>query len=146
MSIHNSMRVPLLSAPVDNTASLVTGKGPKYTPDKKFGTQLHWKTKPPTKLFSTSNANEVDLTGESFGRLEIVGVYDDPRTGHGIKRRGYHWVVRCSCGAYETRTTKSVKRGMTGEKKYTEPAMCSDCQHVVHLRQRAEYLAYGRKT
>ena len=45
-----------------------------------------------------------NLTGRIFGRLTVIGY-----RGGGAKTHGTLWVVRCSCGRYATRRTKSIK-------------------------------------
>ena len=60
-----------------------------------------------------------DLTGRVFGRLTVIGRLYDPAFINGKKVR---WVVRCTCGYYETRRNRAIKK-LTEEQQ-----MCSQCE------------------
>ena len=64
-----------------------------------------------------------DLTGRRIGRFVVKGL--------GLKRPGDGkavWVVRCDCGAYEHRTSRTLKKGDTGR------TMCSHCDYLAELK------------
>lgn len=65
----------------------------------------------------------VDLTGKRTGRLTVLGVAAEmPSNGNGQR-----WVVRCVCGAYETRKAKSIKKFIAGEWEADHEPMCGWC-------------------
>lgn len=55
-------------------------------------------------------ANYIDLQGQRFGRLMVMGKAEKP---HGIKNRGAWWTCRCDCGIYTDVTGDSLRRGTT---------------------------------
>ncbi len=57
---------------------------------------------------------EDDLMGRVFGRLTVLGLSKDVKNS---------WVVRCACGAFETRKAKSLKSA-------TSPDRCSACEYT----------------
>lgn len=72
----------------------------------------------------------IDLTGKRTGRLTVLGVAAEiPSNGNGQR-----WVVRCVCGAYETRKAKSIKKFMAGEWTGDRPPMCGWCENTNRLR------------
>ena len=60
-----------------------------------------------------------NLTGQVFGRLTVVGRLHDLNWENGKK---IQWVVKCTCGYYETRRNGSIR------KLTTEQSMCSQCE------------------
>lgn len=48
----------------------------------------------------------IDLTGQVFGRLKVVGVY-------GVIRRGLWWVCECECGNYKNVSSSRLRNGVT---------------------------------
>ena len=102
--------------PVNKQAAIVTSKGYQYDPTKIID-QDHWDSPPPTKPVKH---NQPDLTGIRFGKLAVVGVYEKTR-------RGTKWVVRCSCGRYESRYSKAIK------KSSNRNDMCCLCRHHEYI-------------
>lgn len=60
-----------------------------------------------------------DMTGKIVGRLTVIGRFYDPKWGNGEHVR---WVVRCTCGYYETRRNKGIR------KLTIQQSMCSQCE------------------
>ena len=54
-----------------------------------------------------------DLTGTQQGRLVVLGLAEEPKV---------RWVVRCTCGFYETRTTQAIKNPNNNKDA------CSECK------------------
>jgi len=49
-----------------------------------------------------------DLSGRRFGQLAVLGYYgSDPDVA---PSKAAFWVVRCSCGTYTLRTTRTIKK------------------------------------
>lgn len=113
--------------PVNKPAALVTGKGIQYTPRKKV-CQKHWDVPPPTKPLSPDTPN---LVGVRFGQLTVVGRYRD--------KNGY-WAVRCDCGAYETRRSKSVLNPANWVDR------CDECRHLAYLKRHDEFRRTGKNS
>ena len=49
----------------------------------------------------------LDLTGKTFGQLEVVGRAPNTKDGKGA------WFCRCSCGTVKAVSTQNLKRGVT---------------------------------
>jgi hypothetical protein len=126
MSRRNAIEVGLTHVPLNGTAARVTSKGFQYKPDKKINA-AHWREPPPTKKFPSLSKN--DLTGIKFGRFTVVGYLRDMR-----KR----WLVRCVCGAFESRTAKAIRNPKNEEDR------CQICRHTAHLRKRGS--SFGAAT
>lgn len=61
-----------------------------------------------------------EFTGRIFGRLTVLGRFDCPE----MERKGKtRWVVRCTCGIYETRRSKALR-----EQSNLACQMCSHCR------------------
>lgn len=75
-----------------------------------------------------------DLTGKTIGRLLVVGfsVLERKRKDCSSGR----WVVRCLCGRYEIRTSKSIK-GL--HKHPSKNYCCHECDRTIETRK-------GKKT
>lgn len=70
-----------------------------------------------------ANPEFINLTGTRTGRLTVLGVAAEmPSNGNGQR-----WVVRCVCGAYETRKAKSIKKFLAGEWEADHEPMCGWC-------------------
>lgn len=117
------------SKPVNIQAMRVTRKGVRYeydAPDKlgltkdqshKTITQPHWyappKTLPPPP--------DINLIGYGFGSFVVVGYL-------GSKRDKGRWLVKCTCGDYETRTSKSARSPAN------DMDCCERCRHTAQLK------------
>lgn len=115
------------STPVDRTASRVAARGVHYTPTVNIDCP-HWEACP--KLGRRPQDVE-DLSGQSLGRFTVVGFL---RMTH----KGPSWVVRCACGAYETRQHRAIKR------QADTFFGCRKCHREKYVRDRQFFDAYGR--
>ena len=113
--------------PVNSTAARVVSRGVHYDSSKKI-VQRHWDVPPPVRPVPKDPSLQ-DLTGVKFGRFTVLGFYAE---GNGL------WVVRCACGDYETRRTKSIKNPNNDQDR------CENCRQLVELRRRAEFIATGK--
>ena len=93
------------SAPLDRQASVIRdGSGDLWEAKINEAGQAHWDA-PPLPL-SAKPANQPELTGHRFGRFVVM-------RWHGAtskKNPEPAWLVRCSCGDYELRRTKTILR------------------------------------
>jgi hypothetical protein len=125
-TIHDLDRV-ITSDPIDRTAAMVTRKGVSYDPAKRI-TQRHWDCPPQMKPVPHGCENRI---GTRFGRMEVVGYFCRS------KKKGSIWVVRCACGKYETRTTKSIVN------KNNDTDCCQICRHVLYLKRESRHAQTG---
>lgn len=110
------------STPLNATAARVTSQnGDHYEPEQKIGTQQHW-TAPPRCVKGPDVPGFIDLTGKRFGSLTTIGFLG------GNNKRGL-WLVRCDCGDYESRRTKTVKNGKPED-------CCQKCQRWRYVQRR----------
>jgi hypothetical protein len=96
------------SVPVNKTAAQVTGRGVHWEPEKNLLSpgQVRSETPLPTRPWPQTSLGQDNLTGRIVGRFTVIGLSAEKRRSHS----GSRWVVRCSCGAYEHRTTKGIRR------------------------------------
>ncbi len=119
--------------PFDKTASVVAGRGE------------HFEWAPPENSnhsadmipFRGPNREELikpgffDLTGKRLGRLLVMGIAAAiPSNGNGQR-----WVVRCRCGAYETRKAKYIKACAAGDNPGQHEPMCDWCDNNRRLQR-----------
>ena len=115
--------------PVNRVSAVVVGKGFAYKPNKNI-TQRHWKNLQPTKKV---NYKETDLTGLKFGRFTVIGKY-----GNFGKKKKPRWLVRCTCGDYETRTSRAINNPKNNND------CCDYCRHLIQLKRTDEFLRTGK--
>lgn len=119
------------STPINKTAATVTGKsGIHYEPAKKI-TQTHWDA--PQPVFPIPSGTPY-LTGMKCGRLTVIGY----RAARGNNPKGALWLVRCACGQYEERRTKSLINTANVDD------CCAICRHTKFLRREAHFMQFGR--
>lgn len=118
--------------PFDKTASQVSARGESFE-WKPSGCNIHSSDPIEHRQPSRDEMAKpefVNLTGARTGRLTVLGVAAEmPSNGNGQK-----WVVRCVCGAYETRKAKSIKKFLAGEWTGDRPPMCGWCENTNRLR------------
>lgn len=122
------------SAPVDKSAAMSMSRGFEYEPQKRIAC-LHWDYPPETRHPNKQEINNPSFTnykGAKYGRFTVLGILSGKKAG----RNGLAWVVRCSCGDYETRTPKAIRNASHEDR-------CSNCQHVAFLRRRASHPING---
>lgn len=108
------------SEPINVTAALVMSNGVHYEPKINDRYKLHQDECPPLRAWGKDggkhNPLERDFTGFKKGNIVVIGLYlgdrkvwmNNEARYEGVGRN--KWVVRCICGKYETRTTKSLKK------------------------------------
>ncbi len=114
--------------PADGTSARVIKGGVHYTPDKMI-TNEHSDCPLPMRSpnhLERHSKTFVDLKGTKFGQFTVVGLHDAGRT-----KKTLTWVVRCSCGKYETRTSKAVRNPNNAAID-----CCQWCRQVDYLRNK----------
>lgn len=96
--------------PINKIAAMGMSIGEHYKPYMRKIQAPHWENRPrlspiPTTFYDYYN-NFEDLTGQRFGRLDVVGY---KRTHHS-RNNPWHWICRCDCGMYVGKSTKALKR------------------------------------
>ncbi|KJS40374.1 MAG: hypothetical protein VR70_05915 [Rhodospirillaceae bacterium BRH_c57] len=117
--------VVLTMRPTNKTAAMVMAKGFEYQPDKKINTPHHWDA--PQQVRPVPK-NTQDLTGLRVGRLRVIGLLIDKPL----------WLVRCDCGKYEARRSKSLKNERNSGDR------CEICRHHNYLMMADEFRRTGQ--
>jgi hypothetical protein len=76
------------------------------------------------------NPDFIDLTGETIGRLTVIGWL-----GKGS------WQCRCLCGRYTGRKAKFIQEVLGGRKP--NDVMCSECYALMVLKKREYFKQHG---
>jgi len=84
-----------------------------------------------------------NLASLRFGRFVVIGVSDTIRNIKSGKNPGIRWVVRCSCGRYEIRSTKGIKNLIRGHKNAPNQ-MCKVCDNTKKISGGFKTYNYGR--
>lgn len=107
--------------PINRLAAQVVQPGTHFDPKKKLN-QEHWDVCPPLLPWRKRPHESVPyLKGQRIGRLEVVGLYGGPGP--------LRWVVRCDCGKYLLRRTKSLRNPENRGDR------CDYCRHLAHLKR-----------
>ncbi len=115
-----------LSVPVDAKAAIVTGKGVHYEPNYKTN---EYCTESPYPLEMVQlKKNHPNLIGAKFGWFTVIGLAKKTNQ----MSRG-KWVVRCVCGTYAYRQSKSIRNPDNSHD------CCRDCRHLNYLKKRHIY-------
>ncbi|HEC61210.1 MAG TPA: hypothetical protein ENI27_03035 [bacterium] len=111
--------------PVNKTAARVISGGVHFDSTKRIA-QRH--SDVPLPIVAPSKGEE-DQTGKRFGFFTVVGKHRNERT------RGQYalWVVRCNCGNYETRRSRSIKNLNNNNDR------CEACRDLVYLKNKEQY-------
>ena len=112
------------SNPVNATAGFVVAKGIHWDPEINFGNLQHWDA-PPQTLPMPDAGSFVDLSGKKFGRFTVIGYLGKPN-----KKKKAKWLVRCSCGDYEARTSVAINNPANAGD------MCKPCLHLAYIKRR----------
>lgn len=108
---------------VNETAAKVLQTGEHYESIKRIN-QVRSEVPLPIKQYE--GLKEYDVTGKKIGRLTVIGYY-------GTNGRGALWVVRCSCGAYETRKYKAITNPNNSKDA------CQECLQIEYLKRHSAY-------
>lgn len=71
----------------------------------------------------------VDLKGIKIGRLTVLGLAAEI-----VSSNGTNWIVRCVCGAFETRKAKFIKACAAGNNPGDHEPMCDCCAYTRRLQ------------
>ena len=113
--------------PIDKTSAIVTAKGFDYKPDVVIDNE-YWDAQPKT---IKKEKKEIDLTGVTFGEFIVIGKYKS-------HKRGALWVVKCSCGSYETRRRKAMFNINNSVDR------CVYCRHKMQLKRKEFWRRDGK--
>ena len=115
-------------APNSKEAARSFRGGARYEPKVKLA-NWHWEAPP---KITKPEKGERDLTGIKFGRFEVIGkAIKDWMITQSC------WIVRCSCGDYETRKSKAI----LNPKNYGD--RCHKCRAVAYERKIYEWRTTG---
>lgn len=120
-------------SPFDKTASMVAGKGEHFHWEPFQEGKIHSADPLPVRPPTVQEAGQpcfVDLKGVKIGRFTVQGLSADI-----VSSRGANWVVRCVCGAYETRKAKFIKACAAGDNPCDPPPMCDSCSYTRRLQK-----------
>lgn len=121
---------PLL--PGDKVAGRVAARGEHFHWEPALGGKVHSgdpiAVRPPNK-HELGQPSFVDLKGIKIGRLTVMGIAAEV-----ISTNGQNWVVRCVCGAYETRKAKFIKGTAAGDAQHDAEPMCDWCDKTRRLQ------------
>ncbi|HEJ6002023.1 TPA: hypothetical protein SL812_003317 [Pseudomonas aeruginosa] len=109
-------------APVNGTAARVIKKGEHFDSRKKYGAvcvDLPLAMRAPTEGEMTTSGF-IDLRGVKFGRFTVLGM---------SAKKAARWVVRCECGNWSLRTSRSIKNPNNAED------CCEECRHLLFLKR-----------
>ena len=111
-----------------NTAMAVSG-GHHFLSQKKIqtaDTDVPIKTRKMRR--SERLAGRIDLRGIKFGRFTVIGI---------SAMNNKNWVVRCQCGVYSERKSRSVLNPKN------QSDMCELCRENEHLKKVNHFQTYG---
>lgn len=115
------------SRPINATAARVVSKGTHWNPVS-YRNEREWSTPPSMKQITASmriDPNFTNLTGTPLGNLVCVGISSEPESK---AKGGSKWVMRCTCGNYVIRSTRSIK------KQGDPDDCCPTCQALRAIR------------
>lgn len=97
----------------------------------------------PLPIISAPKNN--NLTGIKFGRFIVIGLYPNQPNIKKISQKGLRWVVKCSCGRYETRFSKVIKNYYKNmESGVPDYGLCQQCRMTNVLMDTARIIENHR--
>ena len=117
--------------PINKTAALVTAKGVHFKPGNKINSIY---SEMPLRTIPVLRGEE-NHTGKKFGFFTVAGKYFEKQAGNRPM-----WVVRCSCGNYETRRSRSINNPANKNDS------CHSCRELMHLKRQDEFHRTGQNT
>jgi hypothetical protein len=127
MSTRSSVNLAEIAkrVPIDRTAASVTSRSLANTfhPHLSEG-EVFSPTPLPVRVKPTFSNRLHDLTGKKFGRFTVIGLSVEGKGASGYGR----WVVRCVCGWYSVRKSRSLKSVSASEQ------MCHRCHAIERMR------------
>lgn len=131
---------PLHTTPRDPVArKVVYAKGDHYDPKIKSDKHLYSTDALPIRSLDNlpykikNDPNFSDLSGLKIGYFTVMGLL---KCAHFDK-----WVLRCSCGNYEIRTAKTLKK-ITDKADQNRCQSCLDLERLRNLDYRREHGIY----
>ncbi|MDB5584826.1 MAG: hypothetical protein JWR80_10002 [Bradyrhizobium sp.] len=128
----------ITSTPANATAGRVMSKGVHFEPSAPLPPNYpHWKEPPPLKQYSGPDHRGLtpDFIGKKAGRLTVLGILHNEAMTSGVWR-SLRWVVKCTCGAYEARSSKALKNLIdvpSGE--YRQGDRCFPCMKTREIQE-----------
>lgn len=120
----------LTSKPVDRLAARQLSRGIEWRPN--FAGNPHarkWSDKPTDWLIPIPKDGHrgsfEDMTGRTLGRFTVVGWLGKPN-----RKTKSVWLVRCTCGNYETRGARAIKGGWPHD-------ACEQCKYLEKVKRGA---------
>lgn len=127
------------SKPVNKTASRILNSGIHYDYDVK---NKSYHSENPMPIICKEkiqllklNPLFIDFTGYTHGYFKVIGLCRD------FNKR---WLVRCSCGDYEIRSTKAIKNHITNNHSTDRCAKCEDLKRIRKIAS-AKQMGYEYK-
>lgn len=117
--------------PVNKTAGMVMSKGTHWEPDMKPIEGFRTFDAPPPCIPPEKYPKAdsfVDMRGTEFGRFRVIGFMG--KLGPKKSNKAL-WLVRCACGAFETRTKRAI------ENPDNAHDACRECLHLNKIKRRA---------
>lgn len=126
--------------PINKTAKNVVSKSHEHGPD--YFRNSYISSMSPLPIIEYNGNIKNDLTGLKKGKLTVIGKYPKGKSNGSKKLRKTRWVVKCICGRYEVKTSKSLKKEST---QHHEPNnhMCHVCAYNDHSKRREKYYRTG---
>lgn len=111
-------------APVNRTAGMVVGPGdPRH--ECTFNPIVYRSDSPSMRIVPFTGPADMDLSGVKIGRWRVVGYLGKAKQwSHKTGR----WLVKCDCGAYELRTSKSLRNPDAVQ-------MCQGCAYTEKIKR-----------
>jgi len=113
------------NAPINKTAKVVMQEGEHYIKDNLPQVLT---SDEPIQTIQYKGSLKSNFTGKRFGKFVVVGFYGDRVRANGERRYG-RWVVRCSCGRYEVRSSKTIRIG-------NEHGCCQYCFELESIKRK----------
>lgn len=140
----------IASTPMNRDAAIVaSGKGGAFVP-RKAGIVQPWDAHSDAPLPIAPVTEKmrrlpkfVDLSGTEIGKLTVVGISSTKDRN----RSGHAWVVRCRCGKYEHRRTKSLRNMMSiAGIEPIKRAECKECDYTREMLAGRTGVAFPKQT
>lgn len=117
------------SVPLDKTAARVMGRGVHYERELKSAPTYIRASVDPLPVASppliVGTATYKELVGNIFGRWKVMGF----AAQQGSPGKNATWVVKCSCGRYEQRKARAIRRApTTGD-------CCTECRNLQYIKR-----------
>lgn len=123
--------------PINRTAAMVTGRGERWQPNKKVmsgDSDLPLPVLAFNELDGQQRGQIKALRGYKFGLLTVMGI----AVTQGARGKGTRFVVRCDCGTYTYRRSKSVRNPNNTIDR------CEHCRHLLFLKKEEHFRRTGK--